>query len=214
MFIFREKKKLNRNIIIIYAKIKLGDFMADKYLKVMFGTKSGASDFKYKIDEVNESPEWHPEETDPAKMGGFNFSTESKILRWLVRGDTLYDVKIPNGAEIKDCYSESAPHGVLRSNKIIISNPRPITDDIAMKLYKKSSLPEKSYFKAMAGCAVRGHLKTANKIFEDKVNDETIALAISEFEDFCKPKDKKFSEKELNDVSKIIYGKLKDYLNK
>ncbi len=28
-------------------------------------------------------------------MGGFNFSTEDKILRWLVRGDTLYDVIIP-----------------------------------------------------------------------------------------------------------------------
>ena len=50
----------------------------------MFGTKSGASDFEYKLGEVNVAKIWDPKELDPKKMGGFNFSTESKILRWLV----------------------------------------------------------------------------------------------------------------------------------
>lgn len=32
-----------------------------KYVKVMFGTTSGAkSDFKYKLNEVNESDNWNP----------------------------------------------------------------------------------------------------------------------------------------------------------
>ena len=81
-----------------------------KYLKVMFGTKSGASDFEYKFGEGNVAKIWNPK-----KMGGFNFSTESKILRWLVRGDTIYDVELPEDAEVVDCPSNSAPHGVFRS---------------------------------------------------------------------------------------------------
>jgi len=156
-----------------------------KYLKVMFGNKSNANGvgLEYKIGQVNIAEFWNPSELDPKKMGGFNFSTESKILRWLVRGDTIYDVTVPEDAQVIDCPSESAPHGVLRTNK----NPRIITDEMAMEFYYKSDLPEKSYFKAMAGCAVRGHVNTAKQIFKDKVNKENIELAIEEFEDFYKP---------------------------
>ena len=185
-----------------------------KYLKVMFGTQSGASTFKYKLGEVNIANVWNPKELNPKKMGGFNFSVESKILRWLVRGDTIYDVDLPEDAEIIDCPSESAPHGVFRSNKIIISNPRPVTDDMAMDLYLKSDLPEKSYYKAMSGCAVRGYIKTALKIFEDKVNKNNVELAMSEFKDFCKPdNEEQFSEtKHLSEYTKIIYDKLNELL--
>ena len=49
-----------------------------KFLKVMFGTKSGASDFEYKLNEVNMADVWNPNETEPDKMGEFNFSTETK----------------------------------------------------------------------------------------------------------------------------------------
>ena len=185
-----------------------------KYLKVMFGTKSGASDFEYKLGEVNVAKIWNPKELDPKKMGGFNFSTESKILRWLVRGDTIYDVELPEDAEVVDCPSNSAPHGVFRSNKIIISNPRTVTDDIAMELYLKSDLPEKSYYKAMAGCAVRGYMNTALKIFKDKVNKANVRLVTLEFEDFCKQgTEKQFDEdKHLNEQTRFIYNKLKKLL--
>lgn len=127
----------------------------------------------------------------------------------LVRGDTIYDVTIPDDAEMLDCESPSAPHGVFRSNKIIIQNPRTVTDDMAMDLYFKSNLPEKSYFKAMAGCAVRGYLNTACKIFEDKVNLNNIDLAFSEFKDFCKPIEaENFDDKvHLNENTKIVYDK-------
>lgn len=186
----------------------------NEYLKVMFGTKSGASDFEYKLGEVNVAKVWNPKELDPKKMGGFNFSMETKILRWLVRGDTIYDVELPEDAEVVDCPSNSAPHGVFRSNKIIISNPRTVTDDIAMELYLKSDLPEKSYYKAMAGCAVRGYMNTALKIFEDKVNKENVRLVTLEFEDFCKQgTEKQFDEnKHLNEQTRFIYDKLKKLL--
>ena len=163
-----------------------------KYLKVMFGNKG--VNFEYKIDEVNVSNVWNPSASSPEGMGGFNFSTEDKILRWLVRGDTLYDVIIPDDAEVIDCPSESAPHGVFRSNKIILTNPRPMTDELAMSFYLKSDLPEKSYFKALAGVAIRGYKNTALKIIEDKINKDNIDLVLSEIEDFTKPYQNNFDD--------------------
>ncbi len=160
----------------------------NKYLKVMFGRTSGAnSDLVYKIDEVNIADYWHPESNDPKEMGGFNFSTEDKILRWLVRGDTIYDVEIPNDAEVIECPSVSAPHGVFRSNKIILHNPRVVTDEMANELYKKSQLPELSYYKALAGCAVRGYKNTCLAIINDRVNEDNIDLVLSEIDDFVAP---------------------------
>lgn len=162
-----------------------------KYLKVMFGTDSHAGDtgFSYKIGETNIADKWNPDSENPKETGGFNFSIENKILRWLVRGDTLYDVVIPKDAEVIEVDSESAPGGVFRSNKIIIKNPRKVTDEIAMDLYEKSDLPEKSYFKAMAGCAVRGYIKTVERIIKDRVNKDNIDIVLSEVNDFLKPDD-------------------------
>lgn len=162
----------------------------NRFLKVMFEDKSKAGNgFKYKVGKVNIANKWNPREIEPKKMGGFNFSTEDKILRWLVRGDTIYNVTIPKDAEIIDCPNEVAPHGLFRSNKIIISNPQKITDEMAMEFYRKANLPEKSYFKAMYGVAIRGHINTAIQIFKDKIDKKNIDIALEEFEDFCKPSD-------------------------
>lgn len=163
----------------------------DKYVKVMFGDESraGGTAFKYKIGEVNIANDWNY--NDKKNPGGFNFSTENKVARWLVRGDTLYDVIIPDDAEVLEIESESAPHGVFRTNKIILVNPNPITDELALELFLKSDLPEKSYFKTLAGYTVRGHINAAKEIIKQKVNESNIELAISEFEDFYTPKDKK-----------------------
>ncbi len=84
---------------------------------------------------------------------------------------------------------------------------------MTMDLYKKSDLPEKSYFKAMAGSAVRGHIKTARQIFKDKVNKENINIAIKEFEDFCNPKyiTRSDSYKGRIDCVKEIYEMLTNF---
>ena len=105
----------------------------------------------------------------------------------LVRGDTLYDVEIPKDAEVINCPSESAPNGVFRSNKIILHNPRIITDDTAMNLYFKSNLPEKSYYKSLIGCAIREYRNTCIKIIKDKVNQDNIDIVLSEVNDFVTP---------------------------
>lgn len=159
-----------------------------KYLKVMFGNISSADNsVHYKVDEINVSDKWNPSADNQKEMGGFNFSTEDKILRWLVRGDTLYDVEIPKDTEVINCPSESAPNGVFRSNKIILHNPRIITDDTAMNLYFKSNLPEKSYHKSLIGCAIRGYRNTCIKIIKDKVNQDNIDVVLSEVNDFVTP---------------------------
>lgn len=178
-----------------------------KYLKVMFGNKG--VNFEYKIDEVNIADTWNPNTYDPKEMGGFNFSIENKILRWLVRGDTIYDVEIPDDAEVIDCPSESAPHGVFRSNKIILTNPRPMTDELAMNFYLKSDLPEKSYYKSLAGVAIRGYRNTALKIIEDKVNKNNIDLVLSEIEDFVKPYQSSGTAENGNEV----YNEVMNILN-
>lgn len=53
-----------------------------KYMRIMFGTKSHAGGFEYKINEINEASNWNPNADNPEDFGGFNFSTEDKILRW------------------------------------------------------------------------------------------------------------------------------------
>lgn len=178
-----------------------------KYVRVMFGIISSANGYKFKENEVNIAEYWNPNEIESDKMGGFNFSLEEKVLRYLVRGDTLCDVILPNDAEVIECPSISCPYGIFRSNKIIISNIRPMTDELAYYFYKKADLPEKSFYKSMAGCAVRGYKNTTMQIIKDKVNKNNIDLVISEFEDFVKPGyywDKKGNEELVNEVYKLL----------
>ena len=80
--------------------------------------------------------------------------------------------------------------------------------------YKKSNLPEKSYFKAMAGITIRGFVNVASRIFEEKVNKENVNIAFSEFKDFLTPRDSTevFSEELLGDNTKIIYNKFIDFM--
>lgn len=105
-----------------------------KYIKVMFGNKR--SNYEYKIGKVNVANIWNPNAKSGKDFGGFNFSIEEKIIRWLHRGDTLYDVEIPDDTEIIDVVESATPHGVFRSNKIIFSNPRKVTDEMALEFIK------------------------------------------------------------------------------
>ena len=73
-------------------------------------------------------------------MGGFNFVSEDRILRWIHRGDTIYDVIIPEVKEIILCNEEK---GVWRANKIIVTNPQKITNEMVIELYKKTTLSNK-----------------------------------------------------------------------
>ena len=155
-----------------------------KYMRVMYGTKSHAGGFEYKIDEVNETKNWNPKADNPEDFGGFNFSTEDKILRWLLRGDTLYDVELPEDAEMIECENKNAPHGVFRSNKIILRNPRKLDDALVMELYEKSDLPENTYFQCLTFLSLRNYAEVCDRIITDRVDEKNVDQAIETFSTF------------------------------
>ena len=149
-----------------------------KYVRVMDGLKSNAGGFEYKLDEINIANTWNPSEKEPELMGGFNFGTEDKILRWLHRGDTIYDVVILNDAEVIMCDEEK---GIYRSNKIIVTNPRPITDEIVLNLYKINTLSNKVIAQCLVTLLWKSRLEISKYIIKDRVNLENIDEILIEF---------------------------------
>lgn len=176
-----------------------------KYMRIMYGTKSHAGGFEYKINEVNEADNWNPNADNPKDFGGFNFSTEDKILRWLLRGDTLYDVEIPKDAEVVECENKNTPHGVFRSNKIILTNPRELNDDLVMDLYLKSDLPDNTYFQCLTFLSLRDYDKVCEKIIKDKVNKNNVNQAIETFTTFFTLK-----EEDKNECYNKVYQLLNE----
>ena len=188
-----------------------------KYLKLVDGVKSNANGFEYEIGKVNVADTWNPTSFEPEIMGGFNFSVENKILRWIHRGDTIYDVEIPEDAEVIDCPSPSCPHGVFRSNKIILLNPRKLTEEMAADFYKKSDLPQKTYYQCIVVALFKNYVNLAKLIIKEKVNKDNINDCINEFERFVTDKhdgvEHKFSYDDLWEEGKNIYNILLDIKN-
>lgn len=176
-----------------------------KYVRVMDGAKSNAGGFEYKLDEVNIAKLWNPSTMEPDKMGGFNFETEDKILRWLHRGDTIYDVDIPNGAIVILC-DESK--GVYRSNKIIVSNPKKITDDLVLDLYKKTTLSNKILADCLVTLIWKDRIKISKYIINDRVNKNNVDEFYTEFMNYSSKNN--FESDEL----KAKYKELEDMLLK
>ncbi|MGN1267944.1 MAG: hypothetical protein ACI4U0_00345 [Candidatus Aphodocola sp.] len=190
-----------------------------KYVRVMDGLKSNANGQEFKLNEIIVAGTWNPSEQDPEKMGGFNFSIEEKILRYIFRGDTIYDVIIPEDAEVVECDSKNAPNAIYRANKIIVTNPRPITEEMVIDLYKKSTLPTRTHFQCIYCLLFRKYVNASKYIIKDIVNKDNVDIAIKEFEVFASRSngnntgvfdyDKLFYEaKEIYDVLKEIQSPL------
>lgn len=177
----------------------------EKYVRVMDGINSNAGCFEYKLEELNISNNWNPTENEPDKMGGFNFSSEDKILRWLHRGDTIYDVIIPKDAEIVLCNEEK---GIWRANKIIVTNPRQITNELVIELYKKTTLSNKVIAQCLQTLIWKNRIEISKFIINDRVNKNNVYEFITEFENYTK-KSEKFNYDDLGKESKIIYDMLK-----
>lgn len=179
----------------------------NKFVKVMFGTTSGAKrDFNYKLNEVNIANNWNPKANNGKDFGGFNYCSEECILRWLHRGDTIYDVEIPDDAENIKIDGATT---IFRTNKIIISNPRKVNDEMALHFYKISKIPEKSYYKALGVVSIMNYKKTAYAIIKDKINKDNIDEALEEWNDFISHGGKN-DRKDLNGLVKEV----NDYLYK
>lgn len=172
----------------------------NKYVRVMDGLKSNAGGFEYKLNEINVSDSWNPEAHSGKEFGGFNFTTESCILRWLHRGSTIYDVEIPKDAQTVKIEGATI---LFRTNKIIVKNPRKVNDDLALHYYEISNIPEKSYYKALGAVAVMNYKKTALKILKDKVNKNNINEVLKEWNEFI-DHDGKNDRKDSNETVKLI----------
>lgn len=155
----------------------------NKYVRVMDGIKSNAGGFEYKIDEVNIANIWNPTEKEPEQMGGFNFGTEDKILRWLHRGDTIYDVIVPKDAELILVDDEK---GIYRSNKIIVTNPRVITDELVLEIYKNTTLNNKIIAQCLVTLLWKNRKEISKYIIKDRVNLENIDEILNEFVSYAK----------------------------
>lgn len=142
-------------------------------------------------------------------IGGFYISSPEYIFRWIIRGDTLCEVTIPEDTKI---YKTTSDNGIYVADKIVLSDPIKLNDDLVMELYKASKLPEISYFKAMTACAICGYMNAALKVCEEKVNKNNVEIAISELEAFCtRRKDEKFIDNDTSRESlQILKNKLKE----
>lgn len=159
-----------------------------KYLKWVFGTNIANKDNeKFEIGKIITADTWDPYNDDWDKRGGFNFTNEECSLRWMSRGDTLYEVDLPSDAQLVEVKNDKTPGGIFIANKIILKNPISISDDLLFDFYKKSKLPLSTYFECIGLLASRGYYDIALKIIKDKVNQENIDMAIDKFKRALKP---------------------------
>ena len=161
-----------------YDIIDIGDDMVSKYVRVMDGLKSNAGGFEYKLDEVNVADKWNPNNLEAEETGGFNFGTEDKILRWLHRGDTIYDVIIPRDAEVIKVDDEK---GIYRANKIIVTNPRKVTDEMVKKKKKKNTLSNKIIAQCLLTLIWKNRLEISKYIIKDRVDLNNVDEILEEF---------------------------------
>lgn len=180
----------------------------NKYVRVMDGLKSNAGGFEYKLDEINIANNWNPKADNPEEMGGFNFGIEDKILRWLHRGDTIYDVIIPDDTEVIMCNKEK---GVYRANKIIVTNPRKLTDELIIDLYKKNTLSDKIIAECLVTLVWKDRSKVAKYIIDDYLNNDNIDIIIKRFEEYSS--DNNFNYNTLHPSIKEVYDLLIDKKN-
>lgn len=159
-----------------------------KYLKWVFKDNIGHRDNqKFEIGKVITCDTWDPDNTDWDKRGGFNFTNEECALRWMSRGDTLYQVEIPSDGEIVEVRNDKTPGGIIVANKIILKNPVPISEELLMNFYKKSKLPLTTYFECIGLLASRGYYDISLNLIKDKVNMDNIDLALDKFNSSIKP---------------------------
>lgn len=150
-----------------------------KFVKLMFTDKG--VDYQYKINEINITSNWNPSAKSGKDFGGFNYASEDSIIRWVHRGDTIYDVEVPKDAE--NVKIEGATT-IYRTNKIIVRNPRKMNDELATYYYKISNIPEKAYYKALGAVSIMNYKNTALKILKDKVSKTNIDLVLEEWNNF------------------------------
>lgn len=173
------------------------------FVRVMDKNISNESGLEFKIGEVTVARDWNPYAIERDEIKGINFSNEENILRWIRRGDTLYDVELPFDAEVKMVPGTFTPDGLFRANKVIVKNPRELTDDLCLELYKKSKMPDSTYPDVLAILAVKGFNKTCMQLIKDRVNSSNIDEFVEHYIEFVG---------DVGEDDLVPYNRYKDYL--
>ena len=181
-----------------------------KYYKFVELNKPYESGKCFTLNEIIVSDKKiNTEATDINEIGGFCISDYDHIFRWLIRGDYLCEVLIPEDTRI---YKTESKNGIYVAEKIILTNPIKMDDNQALKLYKNSKLPEVSYFRALAACCIKGYMSTSERILQEKISKSNKDVALQEFEGFCKRREEEYKIDTFNlENVKIIHNKLKKY---
>lgn len=175
-----------------------------KYLKWVFKDNIGHKENqKFEIGKAITCDMWNPTSSNWDERGGFNFTNEECALRWMSRGDTLYEVEIPSDGEVLEVKNDKTPGGIIVANKIILKNPIPISEELLIDFYEKSKLPLSTYFECVGILASRGYYDLALTIIKDKVDMDNIDLALDEFNSSIKP---------WHEVNYDCYNKVKEIL--
>lgn len=171
-----------------------------KYVRVMDGTVSNESGLDTKINEVVVARDWDPSATTRDTIKGINFSTDDSILRWIRRGDTIYDVVLPEDALVKQVPGNFTPHGLFRTNKIILTNPRPLTEKLVYELYKIADLPERTWHDVLAILAIRKYDLVCDALIKERINKDNYQEYLQDYLDFAK-----------NDIHDNVFGNYHKY---
>lgn len=174
-----------------------------KYVRVMDGTVSNESGLDTPINEVIIARDWDPLATGRDDIKGINFSTDESILRWIRRGDTLYEVVLPEDAEVKKVPGNFTPEGLFRTNKLILTNPVKLTQEVILDLYYKMNLPERTIHDVLALLAIRKFTLAADKLIEERINKDNIDEYVKDYIEF---------ENDIHDDNYGLYFEYKEKL--
>lgn len=163
-----------------------------------------------KISEVNIAKIWNTKGTTNEEFGGFLFMDAKDVIYYLDKGNMVYNAEIPNDAEVFEILDSDNPHTMYRCNKIILSNPRQITDDIAMSFYRVANMASDAYYHAMAVCAVMGYDKTANQILSDMVTMAADKKVYAVWQKYIKEHNKENCNETVTHIGSVLDGYFQD----
>ena len=118
-------------------------------------------------------------------------------------------VNNPDDADVILCDEDK---GVYRSNKIIVNNPRKITDEMVIEFYKINTLPSKVIYQCLVTLLYKNRINIAKYIINDYITIDNIKDAIEEFENYVTNENFEYSklssdEREIYDLLKSIEAK-------
>ena len=95
--------------------------------------------------------------------------------------------------------------GIYRSNKIIVTNPRKVTDNMVMELYKKSTLSNKIVAQCLLTLIWKNRIEISKYIIKDRVKLDNVDEILEEFVNYAGDKNLAYeSTQEIYNILKEI----------